>query len=141
MLEREDSRSLSAAVTRFEVLSLSSLESFTALSEWSDGIDLRRLEPCDRLCVQTQNSTYRIELLDPTSRRVTIRGGVLFNEPTEVFIHGASGGGAMLVMGWIGIGLQLEIICPLTEIHSQNVVTSPVVSLSLERMCGSAKPA
>ncbi len=89
---------------------------------------LRRLTPCDTIQVRTHDSDYRIFLLDPESQRVLVEGGSFFAEPTEAILSGSTFGGCMLKVGWIGLGLHLEIYA-----HGQTIVTAPVESLRVER--------
>jgi hypothetical protein len=67
------------------------------------------LEACDTIHVRTRNSDYEIFLLDPKSGRALVRGGEYFAEPVEATVSGSSFGGCMLKMGWIGVGLRMEI--------------------------------
>jgi hypothetical protein len=87
----------------------------------------------DVIRLRTLNSEYRIVLLDPVKGRVNVQGGSFFTEPTEAVIEGSSCGGALLKAGWIGIGLQLELVYNPAIGRTQTVITSPVEMLFLER--------
>ena len=108
------------------------LEGFVELSASSRGVDLHRLAVNDAIQVRTENSEYLIVLLDPADLRVEVRGGSFFAKPTEATIHGATVGGAMLKIGWISVGLQVELVYYPARNQMQSVVTSPVKKLSLE---------
>lgn len=75
----------------------------------ADGADVRDLAAGSILSVRTRNSCYRIVIVEPESQRVLVTGGKWFPEPTEVQLVGATGGGSMLKLGWIGVGLRLEL--------------------------------
>jgi len=108
------------------------LEGFVERSASSRGVDLHRLAVNDAIRVRTENSEYRIVLLDPGDLRVEVQGGSFFPRPTEATIRGATIGGAMLKIGWIGVGLQVELVYYPRRNQMQSVVTSPVQKLSLE---------
>jgi hypothetical protein len=92
-----------------------------------DGIGIESLEAGDVLIVRTRNSTYRLEVLDPARRDVLLSGGAYFARPTEVRLGGATEGGGTLKVGWIGVGLQLEIAS-----GHQRTTTSCVESVTVE---------
>jgi hypothetical protein len=117
----------------FTVPRLCSLEGFAELNASSGGVDLRRLAVNDAIQLRTENSDYRIVLLNPMELRVRVQGGSFFAEPTEAIIRGATVGGAMLKIGWISIGLQVELIYYPARDRMESLVTSPVKRLLLER--------
>src|SRR5262249_10221184 len=86
-------------------------------------------EACDMIQARTRNSVYEIFLLDPKSGRALIRGGVHFAEPVEAIVCGSTFGGCMLKVGWLGVGLRMEI-----SANGGRTVTSPVQSLRVERI-------
>jgi len=77
--------------------------------------------------VRTRNSDYEIFMLDPKSGRALVRGGEYFAEPVEATVSGSTFGGCMIKMGWLGVGLRMEIY-----VNGQRTVTSPVQSLCVE---------
>lgn len=89
-----------------------------------ESVELRRLNVSDTICVRTRNSSYCFVLLDPEGGRVRVEGGRFFAEPVVLV---ARFGGFQKV-GWIGVGLPLEI-CG----GGQPIITSPVQSLYVER--------
>lgn len=105
-----------------------SLDGFTELSASLDGFSLRTLSQFDTVCASTQNNEYYIFLLDPESGKAYVQGGRYFEQPIEATISGSTFGGCMLKMGWLGIGLRIEICA-----GGQRIVTSPVKSLRVER--------
>jgi hypothetical protein len=123
---------LGAGEPLFIVPRLSMLDGFAELSASRNGVDLHRLAVNDAIEVRTENSEYRIVLLDPSDLRVQVQGGILFARPTEATIRGATVGGAMLKIGWISIGLRVELVYYPARNQLQSVVTSPVQQLSLE---------
>jgi hypothetical protein len=118
---------------RFLIPVYSLLEGFSAWRDIGAGVEVSSLSSGDTLRVKTANTEYRIVLLDPASRSVTVCGGRVFQEPIEATVHGSGCGGAMIYVGWIGIGFQLELLFQTANGQTQNVVTSPVKRLFLER--------
>ena len=90
------------------------------------GIHLRTIEPLTTIVVRTQNSRYWILITDGTA--AIVRGGAFFPEPTPARIDGSSFGGTLLKVGWIGIGLRMEIFT-----NGRRIITSPVRDVTLER--------
>ncbi|HWQ32510.1 MAG TPA: hypothetical protein VNQ79_06470 [Blastocatellia bacterium] len=105
-----------------------SLDGFTELSGAVEGMAIKNLAAFDMIRARTLNSDYRIFLLDPAAGRALVQGGAFFEEPVEAVISGSSFGGCMLKIGWVGVGLRIEIFA-----RGQRIVTSPVQELSLER--------
>jgi hypothetical protein len=105
------------------------LDGVTEISPLLEGVTLMALEACDTIRVRTRNSDYEIFLLDPKSGRALVRGGEYFPEPVEATVSGSTFGGCMLKLGWLGVGLQMEIY-----VNGKRTVTSPVQSLRVERI-------
>jgi hypothetical protein len=89
----------------------------------NDGVSVEALEPGTTLEVTTKNTRYRLTIIDADGSAL-ITGGSLFPNPTEVRVEGATAGGAALKIGWIGVGLRLEL-----SIGGRVIVTSPVQSV------------
>jgi hypothetical protein len=106
-----------------------SLDGITEISSLLEGVTLPALKACDTIHVRTRNSDYEIFLLDPKSGRALVRGGEYFAESVEATVSGSSFGGCMLKMGWLGVGLRMEI-----HASGQRTVTSPVQSLRVEHV-------
>ena len=90
------------------------------------GISLRDVEPLSTIVVHTHNSCYRILITHDTT--AIVRGGAFFPEPTPARIDGCGFGGTLLKVGWIGVGLRMEIFS-----NGRRIVTSPVRDVTLER--------
>jgi len=65
--------------------------------------------------------------LDPVRQRVLVTGGRLFPVPTEMRLEGATAGGSVLKIGWIGTALRLEM-----SIGRQRITTSRIRSVAIE---------
>ena len=100
----------------------------TEICDKLEGVTLRTLGACDTIHMRTHNHEYEIFLLDPDSVRAMVQGGEYFTEPMEAAVSGSSFGGCMLKMGWLGVGLRVEIFA-----NGQRTVTSPVQSLRVEQ--------
>ena len=87
------------------------------------GLSVESLEPGTILEVQTRNTRYRMVVVDGSGHAL-IKGGTFFPQPTPVHIEGASAGGGNLKIGWIGVGLNLEL-----SVGSRVITTSPVQSV------------
>jgi hypothetical protein len=92
-----------------------------------EGVDLQSLEAGTVLNVITRHSHYRLVVLDPLRQRVIVTGGRPFPEPKEVRCEGATAGGTVLKVGWIGVGLRLEM-----SIGRLRITTSRVKSVTIE---------
>jgi hypothetical protein len=90
------------------------------------GIYLRDVEPLTTIVVQTHNSCYRIVVTREST--AIVRGGSFFPDPTLARIDGSGFGGALLKVGWIGVGLQMEIFA-----DGRRIITSPVREVAVER--------
>ena len=108
----------------FRVPRCCTLDGFAEETRLCEGIQLIRLAPLSRLEVQTQNTLYRIILLDPRESTVLIQGGRFFPRLTEAVLCGSSYGGSLLKSHWIGIGMRMEIIG-----GGHALVTSPVLGV------------
>jgi len=113
----------------YTVLEYCTLDEITEINPALEGVSLMTLEACDMIHAQTRNSSYEIFLLDPESGRALVRGGKYFLEPEEVTVNGSTFGGSMLKVGWLGVGLRMEIY-----VNGQRIVTSPLQSLRVERV-------
>jgi hypothetical protein len=89
-------------------------------------VRLRQLRPLTELLVWTRNSLYRVVVTNGCS--IYVQGGEFFPEPTSAHLDGASMGGSALWVGWIGVGLPMEI-----RAGTRRVVTSPVRAIATER--------
>jgi hypothetical protein len=114
------------------------LDGFIEADRGLKGITLRRIKAGSVIKVRTHNSDYEISLLDPELGRASVQGGHFFPQPTEAVIHGSTFGGCMIKMGWLGVGLRIEI-----SACGQSIITSPVQALTVVPAmdaCGLAMP-
>ena len=74
------------------------------------------------LLVRTRNSEYHIVV--SSGDEVLVKGGQFFPSLTEARFSGASVGGSFLKVGWIGVGLRMEIL-----VEGRRIVTSPVYDI------------
>jgi hypothetical protein len=105
------------------------LDGISEISPLLEGVTLMTLKARDKILVRTRNSVYEILMLDPESGRALAQGGEYFAEPVEAIVTGSTFGGCMLKVGWLGVGLRMEIYA-----NGQRTVTSPVQSLRVERV-------
>jgi hypothetical protein len=91
------------------------------------GVSIAELDPITPLVVRTENSLYRIVVLEPRGRRILVQGGVYFPESTQAELEGSSLGGSLLKQGWIGPGLRMEI-----STDGRRIVTSRVRSMEID---------
>jgi len=75
----------------------------------AEGVALEAQRLYDTICIQTNNSDYRIMLLDPKNGRSLVQGGRYFSEPIEATVLGSSTRTSAFRAGWIGVGFRLEI--------------------------------
>jgi hypothetical protein len=109
------------------IASACTLDGFGSHLHGTDGVDVRKLPTGTVLVVHTRHSCYRLVLLDPDGRHVRVSGGAGFSVPTEAQLVGATGGGSMLKLGWIAVGLRMELL-QLTH----RTTTSPVSAVIVE---------
>ena len=107
------------------ILSVATLDGFATQAADARGLDLRDVEPLSTITIRTRNSVYRIMVTHATS--VVIQGGHFFPDPVCARVNGSGFGGSLLKVGWIGIGLRVEIFA-----GDQRIVTSPVRDISIE---------
>jgi len=70
------------------------------------------------------SSTNGVHLRDLPPMTTLVRGGQFFPSLTEARFSGASVGGSFLKVGWIGVGLRMEILA-----DGRRIVTSPVYDI------------
>jgi hypothetical protein len=89
-----------------------------------EGVAVETLETGTVLVVTTHHNCYRLVVLDGMQRRALVTGGSFFPEAIEARVEGATAGGTALKVGWIGVGLKLEL-----SIGLQHITTSRVQSI------------
>ncbi len=66
------------------------LDGFTAVVSQADGIGLIDVDAFTTLVVRTDNSVYRITILQPHAREVLVQGGKFFPERTRACWSGST---------------------------------------------------
>jgi RNA polymerase-binding transcription factor DksA len=89
--------------------SVDKADSISRHEDLTEGIALETQRPYDTICIQTNNSDYRIMLLDPKSGRALVQGGRYFSEPIEATVLGSSTRSSAFRAGWIGVGFRIEV--------------------------------
>ena len=113
--------------TRSVVSKQCTLEGFVDAVSDRDGILLREIEPLGTVLARTENSVYRVIPLEAGSSRILIQGGRFFPEPTEVRFAGSGFGGSFLKLGWIGLGLRMEVLW-----DGQRIITSRIRAVQVQ---------
>jgi hypothetical protein len=91
----------------------------------AEGVHLRHLPPLTTVLVRTVRSVYRVVITQWPE--VYVHGGSFFTDPTRACLDGASLGGTCLKVGWIVLGMRMEI-----RALGRRIVTSPVCAISTE---------
>lgn len=105
---------------------VATLDGFTATVSAAEGVTLSECEPMSALLIRTCNTQYRLVLTTPGGS-ILVQGGAFFPELTAGRLEGSSCGGSLLRIGFIGIGLRMEIFA-----NGQRIVTSPVRTITPE---------
>jgi hypothetical protein len=113
----------------FTIPRFCTLDGAASISSKLEGVTLRRLEARDTIYARTNNHDYEILLLDPDSGRAMVKGGKYIVESTEATVVGSTFGGCMLKVGWLGVGMRMEILA-----GDQYLVTTPLESLRVVRV-------
>jgi hypothetical protein len=108
---------------------IATLDGFVDAASACGGVSVLDLDPLTVLRVETANSVYRIVV----SRRasVFVQGGQFFPETAAAHFAGSTFGGSLLKIGWIGVGMRMEI-CG----DDGPIVTSPVRRIGVESPAG-----
>jgi hypothetical protein len=105
---------------------VATLDGFVDAASTLRGVNVLDLEPLTELRVETSNSLYRIVVSHRTI--VFVQGGRFFPERSAAHLAGATFGGSLLKIGWIAIGMRMEI-CG----DDGPIVTSPVRHITVEQ--------
>lgn len=108
-----------------KLLRAATLDRLGDVVEDIEGVHLCHLPPFTTLLVKTMNSLYRIVITHWPE--VCVQGGTFFPDLTSACLDGASIGGSCLRVGWIGVGLLVEI-----RSGSLRIITSPVRAITIE---------
>src|SRR5215468_10070952 len=84
------------------------LDGFATMAGDADGVNVRALEPLTSLFVRTKNSIYHVIVQHGTA--AIVRGGQFLPLPTSAEVCGATMGGSLIKVGWIGVGFCMELI-------------------------------
>jgi hypothetical protein len=106
---------------------VATLHGFVETVSDGGGLSIAELEPITPLLIRTENSLYRITVLEPRGRRILVQGGTYFPESTPAELEGSSLGGSLLKQGWIAPGLRMEI-----STDGRRIVTSRVRSMEID---------
>lgn len=85
----------------------------------SNGVDLTDLMPSTKLLVRTAHSLYQLVIGEDAA--LYVEGGMFFPGSTPANFVGARFGSHSLKVGWVVVGLPMEIV-----VGNQHIVTSPV---------------
>lgn len=107
----------------------STVEGFALEAGATDGVAIESLDTGTVVILRTNNSEYRLTVLDEVRRTVLVKGGLVLQEATLACLQGSSAGGSFLKTGWIGLGLRVEL-----TVGCRRIVTSPVRSITVERL-------
>jgi hypothetical protein len=91
------------------------------------GIDVGSLPPGTEVTVDTCHSRYRLVILDGSAGDALVKGGLHFPQETTARIEGSTLGGSLLKIGWIGVGLFLEL-----SLRDKRILTSRVRSITID---------
>ena len=128
MSKRRDDTTAELRLEQTAVPRQCTLDGFTTEVALADGVGLGELEALSTLLIKTLNSLYRVIVLEPPRPRILIQGGQFFPELTEARLAGASFGGSLLKLAWLGCGLRMEVCS-----DGQRIVTSPVQSIEVRK--------
>jgi len=92
-----------------------------------DEVVLEQLTPFDTILLRTQNSEYRILLLEPKTGRALVEGGDYLGEPSEALVRGSAVLGSEFKPGSISVGCQLEM-----WVDKRVIITSPITSVHIK---------
>lgn len=114
------------------------LDSLVSEVQEREGIEIDRLDPGTKLVIKTRNSTYNIEVVDKTKVLITggkrVNGSARYSKPTSVIIVGATFGGSVIKVGWIGEDMNMEIYEHATK--KRVLVTTPVKAATITTISG-----
>jgi hypothetical protein len=104
----------------YRIPASASLENWTS-GDWSNGIQIDRLNDLDAVVVETRNSTYEITIINGSQGEVVVRGGQFFPQLMPARLSGASLGGSFLKLRGIYVGFSMEFLH-----DGRRTITSPV---------------
>jgi hypothetical protein len=108
-------------------LDCSAISSSESESSSTADVVLENLHAFDTILLRTQNSDYRLLLLDPNTGRALVEGGRYLLEPSEAFVKGSAVPGSAFKRGVITLGGRLEM-----WVNEKIFITSPVKSVDVK---------
>lgn len=101
------------------------LDNFVDVVTKNQGISLEEVGAGRALIVETQNSTYTIDILN-SDGTVLVIGGTHFPNLEVCILLGSTVGNSLLKMRWIGLGMCMEF----HKSNGQRIITSSVKTIS-----------
>jgi hypothetical protein len=98
-------------------------------------IVVENLDSFDTIVVRTQNSDYRILLLDPKTGRALVEGGSCLLEPSDSLIQGSALPGSVFKPGALCVGGRLEM-----WVNERLFLTSPIESVEVNHNAAAESP-
>ena len=95
-------------------------------ADWSNGIQIDKMEELETLAIRTMNSIYEITILDGRRGDVLVRGGKFFPTWTPTHMAGCTFGGSILKMRGIYVGMKIEF-----NHRRRRITTSPVQTIGI----------
>jgi len=111
------------------------LDGFVSEHGCNEGVAISSLEPGTLLTVETRNSRYHLIVLDGEAQRALVSGGTMFPVRTEVVVRGSTIGGTAIKLGWIGVGLRMEL-----TIGKRRVTTTRVQAITVGALLDESLP-
>jgi hypothetical protein len=107
--------------------SVPSFEFLETFPEVKHPVALPMLLPGTMVSVRTKNTLYRLTVVDGPRRQVSVIGGRLFPDSTDIRVLGALDGEDGVKDGWIVEGLPVQFVTP-----GGPVITSVVESVEVD---------
>lgn len=105
-------------------------------SEKDGGIFLKDIPDSYIVEAHTQNSVYTVAVIDKDKSKVAVLGNNKYLAQPEVcYLRGSTFGGSMIKLGWIGVGMHLEINPAVGGI----ITTSSIKTVKVKKDAKSAK--
>lgn len=105
-------------------------------SEKDGGIFLKDVPNNHIIEAHTQNSVYTIAVIDKEKSKVAIQGNNKhLIQPEVCYLRGSTFGGSMIKVGWIGVGMRLEVNLAASRI----ITTSTIKTVKVKEDAKKAK--
>ena len=95
----------------------------------NSGIFVKDIPANTIIQIDAADAVFTVLVVDPADRKIRIKGSQYLPELTDAVLTGSTFGGCMLKEGWIGVGMQLEILIPGLELP--RLTTSMVKGISI----------